>query len=237
MELAAGRPTTPQVHPHVSREHPRVSEDLEHVLSNGTHLVAMLPSTAEGVVAVQLRRGGRVVDEVRLPYPRAGLAGGRWIISPLERFAVLSVYSGQSEEGYELFRLGDGITRTTGLSYQFGEAASFCFSADEAVLVMALPFACVEWWVPWEDGEVERDAGRLAFPFGQLRVHDIPTGNISVHDLRVSVPEDWQPSRGDYDPDLNPRVINEHHLALSMPWGEVELPLPLPKTITLLVES
>ena len=216
-----------------------MSEDFEPVkLSNGAHLAAVVPSTVDGVLAVQLRRGGGIVDEAKLPYPSAGLAGGRLIISPREQFALLSIFSGQSEEGYELFRLGNGITRVFSQPYQFGETASFCFSPDELVIVMALPFACSEWWLPWEDGEAEPDgAGRLVFAFGQLRIHDIATGNISTHELRVSVPDAWQPSRREYDPDLKPRFVTGPRLALSMPWGEVEMLLPLPEAVTLLVES
>ena len=59
--------------------------------------------------------------------------------SPSGRLALLSMFSGQSEEGYELFRLGPGITKVAGLRYRLGEAASSAFSPDEARLVMALP--------------------------------------------------------------------------------------------------
>jgi hypothetical protein len=101
---------------------------------------------------------------------------------------------------------------------------------------MALPSRCSEWWIPWEEGEAEPDgAGRQVFPFGEIRIEQIVTRASSVHELHVSVPEDWQPSRQEYDPDLNPH-LTAHSLALSMPWGAVELPLPLPPVVKLTVD-
>jgi len=199
----------------------------------------MPPRTHDGVIAVQLRRDGQVVAETGVPFPRLGLAGGRLIVSPRERLVLLALFSGQSEEGYELFQLGDGIVRISGLPYQSGEAADYGFSADESTLVMALPFNCIEWWLPWEEGEANSDgAGRLVFAFGQLWIHEIATSNISVHELRVSVAENWQPTRRAYDPYLKPRFTNDgRHLALSMPWGDVEVPMTLDDAVTLVVES
>jgi hypothetical protein len=191
-----------------------------------------------GRLAVQLRRNDGSVDAVLLPYPRAGLGGGHILLSPSERFAVLSMFSGQSEEAYELFRIADGITRVGGLGYQFCEAASYCFSPDETSLVMALPFTCSEWWLPWDEEEAEPDgAGRFAFGFGELRLHQIVTGDISVHELRVNAAEGWQPARTEYDPDLRPRFLSRHQLALSMPWGEITVPVPLPDRVVMAVDS
>ena len=127
------------------------------VLSDGSQIGVEVRSSnaGPGVVAVQLRRGEIVVDEVLLPYPSAGLGGGRIILSSSEQFALLSLFSGQSEEAYELFSVGHRLTSLASLSYQLGEAASYCFSPDDSLLVMALPFTCSEWWLPWDEGEVE----------------------------------------------------------------------------------
>jgi hypothetical protein len=189
-------------------------------------------------IGVQLLRDDVVIDEVLLPFPNAGLGGGHIVLSSSERFALLSTFSGQSEEGYELFRLDDRITLVARLSYQFGEAASYCFSPDESLLVMALPSSCIEWWSPWDEGEAEpAEEGRSCFNFGLLTVQDTATARISFHELAVTVPAAWQPSRAEYDPDLRPRFFGDRRLGLSMPWGEIELPLPLPERVVLLVES
>jgi hypothetical protein len=147
------------------------------------------------------------------------------------------MYSGQSEEGYELFQIGDGIARVSGLPYVFGDGAGFCFSADESILVMALAFSSMEWWLPWEEEAAEPDDdGRLVFAFGELRTHDIATSAISVHEMRVCVGTDWEPARREYDPNLEPRFIDQRRLALSMPWGDIELDVPPRGQITLVVE-
>jgi hypothetical protein len=138
------------------------------------------------------------------------------------------MFSGQSEEGHELFTLADGLKRVAGLSYQYGEGASFCFSPDETILVMALPFTCSEWWYPWDDGEAEPDGfGRLSIGFGQLWVHEITTGKISVHELRVSASEDCKLEHLDYDPDLKPQFLSQKELELSMPWKVFVIPIPI----------
>ena len=43
------------------------------------------------------------VDPIVLPYPDRGVGGGQFVLSPSERTAILSLYSGQSEQGYEVF--------------------------------------------------------------------------------------------------------------------------------------
>ena len=188
-------------------------------------------------VAVRLLRKDGSADSVPLPYPRAGLAGGRIIVSPSERLAVLSIYSGQSEEGYELFGIADRLTHLGSLGYQIGEFASYCFSPDESLLVMALPNRCGEWWSPWDDGEAEpAGSGRLAFSFGQLRLHEVATAKISVHDLRINVAEGWEPARTNYDPDLRPVCLSAQTLQLHMPWGAVTISIPAPEVIVLPVD-
>mgnify|MGYP001172889686 CR=1 FL=1 len=206
------------------------------VLSDGSQIGVEVRSSnaGPGVVAVQLRRGEIVVDEVLLPYPSAGLGGGRIILSSSEQFALLSLFSGQSEEAYELFSVGHRLTSLASLSYQLGEAASYCFSPDDSLLVMALPFTCSEWWLPWDEGEVEpTPGGGICFGFGQLRVHETATGRVTVHELLVSAEEGWQPSRADYDPDLRPRFLEDSRVALSMPWGEIAVSLPAARNLVL----
>jgi len=213
-----------------------MSEDIQPAsLSNGATLTAEISDGAR-FITVRLLRDQRTTAETTIPYPRLGVAGGSFILSPSERFAVLSMFSGQSEEGYELFRIDGSVSRVGRLPYQYGEAASFCFSADESILVMALAIRCSEWWLSWEVREAEPDgAGRRVIPFGQIRIEEIATGSNSVHELHVSVPRDWQPSREEYEPDLNAHPT-AHSLALSMPWGLVQLPLPMAPVITLAVD-
>ena len=173
-----------------------------------------------------------VVSVARIPYPRRGLAGGRIIVSPSERLALLATFSGQSEQAYDLFQVAGGIEKIASMSYEVGESASYGFSQDEDLLLMALPDTCCEGWLLWQDAEAEPDEkGRLSFRFGQIRVHKIGSNEVSVHEIRVSVPEGWAPDETSYDPELYPRMPDEQRLVLSMPWGEVEVPFPVPATV------
>jgi hypothetical protein len=207
-------------------------------LKDGRWLEVELSETRGTMSAttVRLTTKGRTVAEARLPYPDRGLAGGRIILSPSEHFAVVSMFSGQSEEGYELFRVDTGLERVASMGYQPGEVASFCFSEQEDVLLMALPQICSEWWLLWEEGQREPDSrGRLSFRFGEIRHLVIKANRVSVHEIRISVNEGWEPSHADYDPDLKPR-LEAKRLVLSMPWGEAEIPVPIPSTALISLE-
>ena len=100
-----------------------MDEDIQPVtLSNGVTLTAEAEN--ESVITVRLLRDEHATGEAIIPYPGHGLAGGHFIVSPSERFAVLSMFSGQSEEGYELFRIDDSVSRVSGLplsSWRGGE--------------------------------------------------------------------------------------------------------------------
>lgn len=208
-------------------------------LKDGRHIEVLFEVTADFPSAVELRltKDERVVSVARLPYPRHGLAGGRLILSPSERLVLLATFSGQSEEAYDLFQLAGGMEKIASMSYEVGESASYGFSSSEDLLLMALPDTCCEWWLQWQDAEAEPDErGRLSFRFGQLRVHEIASNVVSVHEIRVSVPEGWAPDDSSYDPELYPRMPDEQRLVLSMPWGDVEVPFPVP-TIVLMEVS
>lgn len=213
-------------------------EHFEHLdLCDGTRIVVM-PTDERGVLTIQRRRTDSVLCQIELPYPSAGVGGARVVASPSERLALISLYSGQSEEAYELLDIVDGLRRIAGQDYQFGQAASYCFSTDESVVVMALPYASSDWWAPWEDEQVETLApGRLAFDFGQLRFQQIATGEIFVATIRISVPERWSPDRRSYDADMRPRFLPDGSLAVSLPWREWVIPVPAPATLVVPVDE
>jgi hypothetical protein len=216
-----------------------MSEEFEPAtLSDGTSVVVRPSHPGYGTITVEHRRADVVLSQLAFRSPNAGLGGGCVILSPSEQLALVSLSSGQSEEGYELFDLTGGLRKVAGEPYRFGEAASFAFSSDEAQVVMALPFTCSEWWLPWDDGEVEPDGDdRLAFDFGQLRFQEIATGRLHVSTLRVSASRTWSPERAGYDPDMRPRFLASGRLAFSMPWGDVDTGLPAPATIVLPLDA
>lgn len=184
-------------------------------------------------ILLLLEAKGAVVDRTSIPFPGRGLAFGELLASPRERFLLLSHCSGQGEESYELFQLAGGLRHLRGSGYFLGEAGSLAFSPDERRIVMALPAQCCEWWQPWEEGDMPKDdQGRSFIDFGVLRIDGIEGGG-SEHSLIVRPPAGWEPVREDYDPFLRPRFVAPDRLALRMPWGPLELPLPLPEVVEL----
>jgi hypothetical protein len=189
------------------------------LLPDGSRL-QLVPAARGGILLVTRHHPSGKVDRLELPYPEAGFGGGRFRLSPSGRLALLAMFSGQSEEGYVLLGLERGLQQLAQQRYVFGEAASYAFSANESLLAMGLPASCVEWWRPWD----------ASFAFGQIRIHDLASGDVSVSQLRVCAPLDWSPLRLDYDPDLRPHFRASGRLAWSMPWCEMEMALPLPDT-------
>lgn len=90
------------------------------------------------------KRDRAPADVLAVPCPGAGAAGARICLAPSGRLALVALHSGQGEEGYVVLGLDGGLTRLVDQPYVAGEAAAYCFDADEARVVMALPFACTD---------------------------------------------------------------------------------------------
>lgn len=195
-------------------------------LRDGTTLRAV----AVGSELVALSEGPRGTARVALPYPREGVGGGRWYASPSERLAVLSLYSGQSAEGYEVFAISPTLQHLCGLPYVHGELASFAFSASEASLVMAYSLSCTEFTQEeLADGVVDGDA--VVFPVGALIVRALASTRLSRCEIRVRIERDRELGSINGEA-LNPRFVDESQLAFSLPWREdVRVALPLPEHI------
>jgi len=205
-------------------------------LKDGTRLVAglKLVSKTEFVVLIQLIRPNGNTETCEIPNSKYGIAGGSFVISPSERFAIFHYYSGQSEEAYALFRLADGFTHLASQDYLHGEVASFCFSADESIMIMALPRTYTDWWETLEEGDPEPDGeGRNLHEFGLVHFLEIATGQKMDHQIKISVPEELIPPQIEYDHDWKPKFLQNGGIGLSMPWGEVELPRELPGIVTI----
>ena len=192
-------------------------------------------TAAEGRSCLEVRQGGggKRFRSLVLPMPNAGFGGGDLRLSPTERYVVLSIHSGQSEEGYALIDI-DAFSLVGRQAYRVGGAASYGFSLDAEVLVMALPRTLAEWWSPWKDEDAaDQQPASVSFHFGELAVHHIATGEVSYHPIDVEVPRDWAPDRVPWDPDLDPSFVTNDRFRIRMPWGRVELRLPLPEQVVL----
>jgi hypothetical protein len=186
---------------------------------------------------LELRRvaDGGPAEKLLIPWPRRGFAGGSFFLSESEEMAVLSMYSGQSEEGYELLGLSP-LRRISTSPYVFGYLSSFAFSHDESVLAVALLQDCTEWWTRWED-EMEDFGGtsddsfvskdRVDFPVGSLRLHDISSDTVQSCHLHVRVSQKWRPTPCDVELALIPSFDGDSVL-LEAPWGRTRVPRPLP---------
>jgi hypothetical protein len=203
-------------------------------VSNGDRFVLQLPDSGGGTNAITLlrERGTREVERLTWPYPTAGLGGGGLTPSPSEKLLLFSCFSGQSEEAYRVISIGSAMRELCACEYRFGEAASYAFSPDEQVLLMALPSTCSEWWLPWDDRELQEDeAGRRYLEFGLIRIQDLRDSSASQHAIRVYPPDSWEPERGDYDADLRPDIDDAGGVTLRVPWGRLVLTRPIPEVV------
>jgi hypothetical protein len=196
------------------------------LLADGDRLGAAA-TEAEGFVVWRASASGERKGEVRLPYPGVGLAAGAFVLSPCQRYVAVDYYSGQSEETFLLLDLQHGLALVASPPYLLGEYASYAFSPDESLLLMALPLACTPWWVdPYEsDFEVEDDGVRV-MPFASLLICETSSGRLMRFSLAVvpasgaSLPSAWD------DPDLHPRFVDVATVCLAMPWGDTVIGLP-----------
>jgi hypothetical protein len=80
----------------------------------------------------------RELGVLRVPSKFYGNYGGCEItVSPLAGFVALFMFSGQSEQGYELFRTGSGLEHLPGLSYEHGMGGPpVVFSPDDRYVVV-----------------------------------------------------------------------------------------------------
>ena len=150
---------------------------------------------------------------------------------------MLSMYSGQSEEGCEVFSLSPLLRHLGGLPYQPGEGASFTFSPDDTCLVMAYSMSCAE--ITEDDlAEGFLDGGGVVFPIGGLRILELRTAVARTCVLRARV----EPASAigcivDGEA-MNPRFVARSQLALALPWNlDVRVALPLPAEILLHVPA
>ena len=154
------------------------------------------------------------------------------MLSPSERLLLFSYYSGQSEEAYRLISTEPQLHELGSCRYIFGEAASYAFSPDEHLMLMALPASCT----PQEEDELQEDrSGNRFLDFGLLRIHRIVDDVATQHSLRLYFGQAWEPDRGAYDPDLKPEIDNDGGVGITLPWGRVTLSPPISEIVELRV--
>lgn len=191
-------------------------------------------------VALELTRTDGSVDRVALPYPTAGLGGLELVVSADERFVALFVYSGQSEQGWELFEVDPAaqpsLRHVSSLPYVHGEGLAPVFSPDSRMLAMAVTGG----WLERGSGRHAEEMlapearGEILVDWGMLYVQQLPTGEVQQSPIgtwiRRSMEIDDLYGWDLYEP---PRFVGRRRLALPLPWGAtLELDLPLGGPIT-----
>lgn len=190
------------------------------LLNNGSDLHLQ----DEGEISIVLMSNGEELSKVSIPNPSSGYGGGSILVSPSQKYLVFSYYSGQSEEAFRLYSISSGLKEVFELDYQFGEAASFGFNKDESQLIMAFPYSCGEWWELYEDEPHEVDEnGNSYFEFGEILALKISEKIITQHIIRLTIPENWEPPRNEYNPCLYPSFNSNSEIVVSMPWGDIVL--------------
>ncbi len=184
-------------------------------------------------LTIDLCSNDEILESLELDYPSAGYGGGSIHLSPSKSKVVFTYYSGQSEEAFSIFELNNQLKTIFESVYFFGEAASYCFNRDESLFVQVLPRTCTEWWLPWEDGDLEEDEDCGGyFEFCDINILNMSTHKLSHHTIRVKPASTWQPPTDAEDPLLYPEFISESELSIRFPWGKTVLTLPFPKLIT-----
>jgi hypothetical protein len=204
------------------------------------------PSGLGGFTAIELRDGRTAwleatasrlllhvgAESAALPIPRHGYGGHELLASPDESYVVLWLYSGQSEVGYELFRLGP-LSHAASFPYVYGEGVGPVFSADSRRLALA-------WSVnsglnldelPLDDDGFTTEPALV--DWAVVRVVDLPADSPRTCTVRVRIAAGSPCERDEsFYPD-NLRFEGDA-LILVAPWGpRLKLAPPWPDTITI----
>jgi hypothetical protein len=191
-----------------------------------------------GTIAFDVDRDMRLTSSVggasrtiALPYPRAGYGGHELVVSPDESLLAVYLFSGQSEQGWELFALAPELRHLGGLPYARGEGDAPQFSPDGAWLAMlvAVPVRVRD---SDDDFEAVSDPQRddvVLVDWAHLHIQRVPAGEIERHALGVRVPRSLDPDElGEWRTYEAMRFVAADCLELTMPWGErITCSLPL----------
>lgn len=159
-----------------------------------------------------------------LPCPSAGVGGFVVAVSPKSTYLAVRLYSGQSEEGYELFALSSEVTHVGGMAYVFGmsDLSPMTFSPDESLVAMALLEEQI-WWADPADDDRDWDSPSVGglVEWTTLYVHRIGEPVPIRYALKVEVPDGWvlpEELAEDSAP-RNLRFVGEREVDVDLPWG------------------
>lgn len=175
---------------------------------------------------------GGATGEVVLPYPRLGYGGHELIVSPEEDHLALYLFSGQSEQGWELFSLVPELRHAGSLPYVEGEGDPPQFSPDGQWLAMLVAVAPrVRDTGDYFESTSDASAGdTVVVDWARLYVQHLPDRDIMSHAVGANVPRSLDPDDVcDWTTYDSMRFVTATTLELRMPWHE-RLVCSLPAT-------
>lgn len=174
-----------------------------------------------------------------LPFPKAGLGGHGFVLSPSERWLALTYYSGQSEEAYHLLSF-PGLELRWSLPYVYGQSGLGLprFTPDETKFVKTW---AIDPGLVIESHEQRIDRGKLPATARTCHAHRVEWGSVHVRELdtgatRECVMHVRMPvgSVQRQDPGYWPRLSATYDdvVELATGWGEdVAIALPPPNAV------
>lgn len=196
---------------------------------------AIVRCSYDGEIVVTLGQGPDQ-QVVKLPTPEAGLGGLELVVSPDEQYAALLVYSGQSEQGWEVFALAPQLQHVARLPYVLGEGLAPVFSTDSRHLAMIVTCAPRERGTG-EDAEALLDPearGEVLIDWAVLYVQELPSGAVEASPVGTWIKRSMEPAELlGWDLYESLRFVGKRRLELPLPWGTtLELRIPLGGPVT-----
>src|SRR5690242_13282322 len=159
-------------------------------------------------------------SEIVLPCPQLGYGGHELVVSPEEDYLALYLFSGQSEQGWELFSLVPELRHVGSLPYVEGEGDPPQFSPDGQWLAMLVAVAprvrdTGEFFESTSDASA---SGTVVVDWARLYLQHLPDRDIMSHAVGASVPRSLDPDEfcdWTYD---SMRFVTVTTLELRMPW-------------------
>lgn len=188
--------------------------------------------SSERVIWVTVEQGLEVVEEARLPVPACGFGGAELVVSADERWVALFLYSGQSEQGWELFGL-EPLRHVGGTGYVHGMGDAPRFSPDGTWLVMAVSvLPVVRGTEEYAEEALDGSTDELVLDWGALYTQRVPHGPILVTPIGTPVPRTTEPDVVHSWEIYDTLEIADDHVVIRLPWGSTVAPLPLEGAIT-----
>lgn len=175
---------------------------------------------------LSLVSNNKTEDTFKMPYPSGGYGGGSLHLSSSEKHLVFSYFSGESEEAFSLFEIGNRrLQFLYDSGYLYGEDAHYSFVNDEKILVQT--FRTEFWYKENARTDENRD---MYYEFGELNLFNLETHELSRHTIHVYPSEDWEEEGTDVGTFMFSE-INGGQLSVIVPWGKVTFCEPLENTL------